>query len=286
MKSLRESIDWTLKYFSFFDFPLTAFEVWKWQRGTMYTYQEVQDELKKNVWPTLGIFHSTPGVANPWGQVFKRHKHYRDAITKYRRVQWYIWLLARLPWVEGIAFCNNLPFHNTKEGSDIDLFILAKPGTVWKTRLFAVGPLRLFKLRPGEAKQHPIDVSFFVSTNAMNLQDLQIGDDVYLAMWITALSPVFERRTGVFDLFWQKNDWAVIQFPQAKVGKRAMFWRVHQRWSLPLFFSESLARDLQKRILPKSLTNPSPESSIVMNDSMLKFHQNDRRKEIANFLCS
>jgi hypothetical protein len=283
MKSLRESIDWTLKYFSFFHFPPTAFEIWKWQRGTKYSYQEVVEELEAG--GGKGIFF-TQLNQNVEDLALERHRRYQDAIAKYRRVQWYVWYLARLPWVQGVAFCNNLPFHNTKKGSDIDLFILTKPGALWKTRLFAITPLRLLQLRPGEAKQHPIDVSFFVSTDSMSLEHLQIeDDDPYLAMWVVALSPVFERSSGVFRTFWDQNMWATKQFPQAVTGGRASFWRSTQRWKLPILFPESLSKQLQEKILPNSLTSPSNFASIVMNDSMLKFHQNDRRKEINAFLC-
>ena len=286
MKTLEESIEWTLKYFAFFAFPLTAFEVWKWQRGTSYSYTQILQGLQQaQSIERQGIFHGHR-LGSIVHAVRSRHAHYRDALAKYRRVGWYTYYLARLPWVEGIAFCNNLPFHNTKRGSDIDLFLLVKSGALWKTRLFALIPLRLFRLRPGEARRHPIDVSFLVATDELSLEHLQIeDDDAYLAMWVTALSPVFERSPVVFEAFWEENAWATSQFPQACTGQRAAFWRARQTWSAPLFFSETFARKLQQRILPEALTSPLPGSSIIMNKSMLKFHQNDRRETIRDALC-
>jgi hypothetical protein len=286
MKTLEESIEWTLKYFAFFAFPLTAFEIWKWQRGTTYSYTQILEGLRRSQnTQRQGIFHGHRLGAIEFA-VPGRHAHYRDALAKYRRVRWYVYYLARLPWVEGVAFCNNLPFHNTKDGSDIDLFLLVKPGTLWKTRLFALLPLRLFRLRPGEAKQHPIDVSFLLATDETSLEHLQIDrDDAYLSMWVTALSPVFERTSIVFEAFWEENTWATSQFSQARTGQRAPFWRARQTWSLPLFFSESFARSLQKRMLPGAITSPGSGASIVMNRAMLKFHQNDRREMIRDALC-
>ncbi|MBU0613920.1 hypothetical protein KJ766_01375, partial [Patescibacteria group bacterium] len=193
--------------------------------------------------------------------------------------------LKRIPSIECIALCNSMPFHFTKPSSDIDLFIIASGGRLWSTRLSAVSPLIALKQRPGEAVKNPIDISFFISGKCLSIEELKIQEnDLYLAVWVQSLVPLYENRAGIFDLFLEKNIWAKKMLPNSENNLPGKL-EVRPIIQLPIGFSEGFAQWVQEKRLPeriKMLANQGTE--VVVNADMLKFHLNDRRQEILQFI--
>jgi len=73
-----------------------------------------------------------------------------------------------------IAIGNALGYGNCSRESDIDLVVVTAPRRIWTVRLLVVAFLRLFRQRPGEHTRDAICPSFFLTTEAMNLEPLQI----------------------------------------------------------------------------------------------------------------
>ncbi|MFA6130921.1 MAG: hypothetical protein WC730_01510 [Patescibacteria group bacterium] len=285
MKSLSETILETAAYFSFFGYPLTRFEIWKWLRNPVrrFSYFEVIQEIDRMVedreLSACGAFLALESVET---QKQERHRRYRHAIKKQHRVHWIVWYLSKIPWARGVALCNNLPFHFTREESDIDFFVITHRHRVWTTRLMAVLPLYLFRLRPHEAKHDPIDVSFFVDEDAFDFSLLRLApDDPYLSVWIRSLVPLYEREPGVFGSFFAMNAWAGWEFPHGRRARRSDDRTRERTWFLPSLLPERLAKYVQLKRLPTTTALMVNQSSdVVVNDHMLKFHLNDRRQEI------
>lgn len=284
----------TIAFFSYFRYPLTSFEVWKWlmEPRASYTLDAVMNTLRHSEWLAerirakngfYGIETESRGIN---AQIQLRHDRFLNAVKKYKKMKRVLAYVARLPGVQGVAVCNSLAIHYTREESDIDLFIITKPGHVWRTRFFAVLPLILFKQRPGEAKKNPVDISFYVTTEAMNLMKLKSGaEDPYLAWWTCALSPVYGREE-VFQPFARHNAWAKIVFPNSRLPKRPVGSRCGKIFSLPtVFFSEQLLEHVQRKKFPEEIAHADEtDSHVVISGDMLKFHKNDRRDEILRFL--
>ncbi len=256
--------------------------------GDVYSYAQVLECLEQSDWlreQGLDSFCgqyavAEPGVVAEWFN--KRQLRYVEAVKKYRKTKWYLAYLRLLPGVQGIAFCNSLSLHFTRALSDVDLFLIVRKSSLWSVRLFSLLPLMLLRLRPAPGRVNAIDTNFFLAEDALNIHRLQLaGGDPYLAWWARALVPMFE--TGeLFPFFLRHNAWAELVFPQSVFARRARLARPLLPFKL-LFLQlpESFARFLQQWKFPSELkARFNQDSTVVVSDSMLKFHKNDRRREV------
>ena len=209
---IEKDVHNTLAYFAYNQYPLTAFEVYKWQYcpERVYSYQEIDKVLKGSDWllNRVGHFEGMYGLGNNLEveqQVAARKRRFLDAVKKQKKACKVVQYISRLPSVRGVAICNSLAYHFTREKSDIDLFVITKSGRVWTARMWAVAPLMLLRQRPGETRKDPVDISFFISEDALNLSELMIDkSDPYLAFWIKTLTPVYGDE-GLWDRFFKEN---------------------------------------------------------------------------------
>jgi len=295
---LERSIYATVAWFSLFEYPVTIFEVWKWlwRPAGEVKMEDVYDALEKSAWLREHVVEDQGfwSLRKAPQKMERRHERFLDALRKYKKLQSALWYLSLIPTVRAVAAVNTLSWWHTRPESDIDLFVVARAGTVWLTRLLAVAPFALLKRRPQEHGRDPFCFSFFVSEDALALESLQIsGGDPYLAMWVKSIVPVFDRG-GFFDRFSGENVWPLQTFPYVSLSKpegvafsprpatspdqeKAM----PRDWTLNILkFFEALARKIQEHRLPKQIIDlANKDSRVVLNDSMLKFHENDRREE-------
>lgn len=283
---LESAVLRTVTYFSYFSYPLTAFEIWKWLLNPTvpYSYKEVvgaldtSEMLQEKVSRQLGFF----GFGNVANQIDDRSRRLADALQKYAALSRYLSYLSRIRAVRGVAICNSLAFHHTTEASDIDLFVITEPGKTWTARFLAAVPLILFRRRPGETKKHPICLSFFAAQSALGLQEVKIGEqDPYLAYWSMTLMPLFDR--GLWQRqFVEENRWVGEHLPNAHGVKRAAAFRARERHRIiPAIFGEKLLKKVQEDHLPRHMKAMSNiDTRVIINDDMLKFHDHDRREEI------
>jgi len=281
------SIFRTLAYFDYFKYPLTSFEIWKWllEPGQATSLAQVIDALETSAWVKAKVFTYQGfyglGPVDDW--VADRHLRFLDASRKYHKVSKAIKLYRHLPGVEGVAVCNSLAWYQTKDTSDIDLFVISEPGQVWSVRMLTTAPAILTRQRPGESQTDPVCLSFFCAASAMNLESLKIGpSDPYLAYWSYSLVPVHDR-SGWLANFRASNEWLKTVLPNAYEVRRAHRFTHRKGWRLPgLRALEKFAKRLQLKRFPKRIhAMMNVDTRVVVNDNILKFHDEDGRAEIA-----
>lgn len=247
----------TVAWFSLFETPVTVFEIWRWlfepdrAYGLDEVYAALEGEgLRGKLVGTDGMWTLAGG--SPGALAAERHARFLDAARKYGKLRRATRYLSRVPGVVGIAAGNTLAWWNTRPESDIDLFIVTRPGTVWTARLLCVLPFALLGRRPGASAVDPFCFSFFASEDALDLSALRLEDgDPYLDYWIRSLVPVF----------------GTVLAPAAPAAVRPSA-------------VERLARRFQFRRLPRRIREMmNRDSRVVITDSMLKFHDRDRRAE-------
>lgn len=286
MSPLEQAIFRTVCWFEVADYAPTAFEVWKW------LYRPPEGVMLEHVMRALEADKRLETVDGYWGRrgaglaerVAARRERYVDALRKMKRVRRAVWWFRLFPWVEMVAVGNTLAWWNTRPESDIDLFIVCAPGTVWLTRLCVVTPFAFLGWRPGPGVQDPLCFSFFVSRNALDMRPLRLSiEDPYFAYWLRSLIPVFDRDT-VFLQLQKENAWAMDEIPNAPgraphpVFTVAPSWFVFPSW---LAWLEPWARRLQEGRLPEKIrAMMNKDTRVVLNDDVLKFHDQDRRAEI------
>jgi predicted nucleotidyltransferase len=273
---VRDSVLTTLAWFDVFDYPLTAVEVARFSSlfATAISIAEARE-----------VLISDPQIAESNGYYFfrgreicvtRRLRRFRSAETKFRRARLIARLFSLWPAVCLVALCNSLAMANADEESDIDLFIVCRPKTLWLTRLVLVAPLMMFGLRPVATNQkNKICLSFIISEEVLDISHLRFaGDDPYLRFWVETLVPLYDVG-GIYEKFRQKNRWVAEAHRSENIQGRSDSHSSNYRLSL----IERLAKRVQLFYFPpgiKALANL--DSRVVISDDILKFHINDRRE--------
>ena len=281
---LRDSLLAALAFFDLFDYPLTLSEIRRYRYGPAGEDVSVA-ELAAAVDPAAveereGYFF-LKGRAEIVGT---RQRRYRLAERKFLKARRFAAWARLLPSVRLVAVCNSLALSNADTGSDIDLFIVCRPGTLWATRLILAGALQLLGLRPRPGREaDTFCLSFFLSEEKLDASGLALpGGDVYLLYWIAALVPVYDAG-GVLEAFVSANGWVRQRLPgfaARETGRRRRSPGVAANsWFLaPLRLFDAPAAKFQQRRFPaeiRSLANV--DSRVVVSADILKLHVIDRR---------
>ncbi len=282
---LREAIIRTVCYFDLFDFPLTRAEV-----KSLLCLNEA-DAAGAEAALALLVAGKTLKENGGCLSLFDRDgleqiraERQLFSARKWRRARRWARIFAALPGVEFAGVGNTLAYDNARDGSDIDFFIVTAPGTIWRTRFFCAALAAAFDLRPKNGdNRDKLCLSFFVTTEALDMRALAIGaDDVYMRYWTRQMKPLSGNPAAVEEFF-SKNHEVARQLSWAssreKIG-RSLVWRL---LSAPLgLLPGAFMRGWQQRHFPKAIVDAAArrDGSVVISDSILKFHVSDRRADI------
>jgi hypothetical protein len=206
-------------------------------------------------------------------------------VQLFERGQKYIQKLSKVPGIEMIAIVNSLSMYATHPDSDIDLFIVTKPGIIWFVRFFST--LILWKhwvWRKNEDVAGNLCLSFFITTEAMDLSKVVIENDIYLYYWIYNLKPIIVKN-NIYGKFLKINNWVKIDREQEIENQKYIIqnWTSNETTILYLYsWINKVIRFLLLRRTMKSKVKLWNPEWIVISDTMLKFHNQDKRKEIRN----
>lgn len=306
VNSLENSILSTLAYFDIFDYPLTLMELYKWiyrarTDGSVFPIGlhnisvALQSDRVRGKIETKNGFYFFKGRQEI---IQRRLNRFHIAHRKYKKVRIKIRVLSLVPFIRFIGICNSLSYANSAADDDIDIFIITKSGKIWWSRFFVVTLLKIMRARPKRGlSKDKICASFFISEGHLNIYDLALGKkDIYFQYWITQIYPIYDAG-GYYRRFCQANMWirdciplwqGVIPIPQRQIVQCG-FWKfayLIKRFnecliSLPIICSlQDKVKRFQFKILPKNLKDlVNKDTRVVMNDEVLKFHDNDRRHE-------
>lgn len=287
--SLRERCLATIAYFDLFDYPLTLEEVHRFFLGE----QPLLPELKS-------FLENEQLVSRQDGYFFLKGRdlitvtrEQREAVSaKYwKKVRVYLPFIQFVPFVRMVGVCNTLSYNNASAESDIDLFIVAQKGRLFFVRFLTVLLFSLLGVRRhGTRIAGRFCLSFYVDESALNLQAIQSGDhDIYLPFWILTMRPVYGRPS--YEKFIRENFWVSKYFgrPLSLVQD---FWRPNFLRLLAILkekiwggsWGDALEKKFREHQMKRHLRKKDffpAESSIVVDEHMLKFHNIDRRKDVA-----
>jgi hypothetical protein len=167
---------------------------------------------------------------------------------------------------------------------------VTKAKRIWITRLIATGTMKLLNLRPKpHKKQDTVCLSFYVTTDSLDLSCSRLGeDDIYFRYWLANLQIIFDRK-NIYSQLIEANNWLRQELPNW--SKKTMNWP-HKLDSfeyksynivMGLLFGwlEGASRIFEKAIMPGELKeNMNKNTNCLINDNMLKLYTTDRREEI------
>ncbi len=212
--NLSSKIIATVAYCDTLDYPMTAFEIWKYLtdvRGqetgkgeegktTLLDVLEglEKGEVKKVVEDHLG-FYFLRGRQELVGQRLERNKISERKFKIAKRV---IFCLKFVPFVRMAALTGRMAMKNTEEKSDIDLLIVLKHGHIYTGRTLVTLLIHILgKRRYGNHIANRICLNFFITDKSLEIT-LQ---DLFSAQEYSFIMPVFGYRT--FHNFQKSNCW-------------------------------------------------------------------------------
>lgn len=287
---LSDSILKTIAFFDLFEFPLTAPEI----KDHLYQFdrplhiKEVEGTLRQMMEEgKLEAIKDYFVLKNRTNLVETRKTRKFIAEKLWNRVKLYSAWMQRMPFIRMIAVCNNLSTDNVDEKSDIDLFVVAEPGHLWTARFFMTCLLHFFGVRRhGSHIAGRFCLSFFMTTNKLNIGELQISpEDPYLAYWTQTLTPIYGE--SMYEEFkkvngsWLKESYGLFFLDFAR---RHLYFLPENRFKQFLekcfgnWFETLLKKTLKKKTL-ESQQKLGPNPSVIVSDDILKFHNEDRRQE-------
>jgi hypothetical protein len=190
--------------------------------------------------------------------------------------------LSRLSGVRFVALANTTALGNARDESDLDFFIIVKAGTIWTTRLLGGGPFKLLgRLPKGEDARDAVCLSYFIADDGLDLSSHALsGDDPYFRHWFLALLPLYDD--GVSSELWEANTKLRERHPFARPWVAPPDLRVGRpTFRIPTLGPvERAARAFQFRWFPAEIRGRmNKDTTVIVNDSALKFHVNDGREE-------
>lgn len=298
MESLKTSITKTLGYFDLFSCPLTQEELYtylfapqeKVSFDTFVRRLDTMQESKEKQFEMCGGYYFFSGREEIIAMRERRVWYIEKKLRIARRAAK---IIRSVPFVKAFFVCNQIQIGVTKK-SDIDVLIVVEQGKLYSTRLFITFLLSLFRLRRGKKKiTDRICLSFYVTDNGLDFSNLKIADpDVYFIHWLTTLIPVYDPQNYLQKIFSQ-NTWASQHLPHAfQPLSRGKEWKIKDN-RLTLFVKKTLEKILKTRmgekfeIMTKKFqlkhmkgnteSVQNKDSRVVISDTLLKFHENDRR---------
>lgn len=262
-KSL-EAIIAVIAFFDLFDFPLTALEIWEDTSHQVFLGEIINLLKQTDKIEEKNGFYFLKGRVEIIGL---RRARYFFSERKMRIARRFAYLFSLCPFVQVVALANSLGFYNLRRGSDLDFFIITSPGKVWLSRLYCAGLAKILACRPTDkVKQDKICLSFYVSADHLNLDDLRLaGGDPYFDYWRRHLLLLYNKN-GIYEKFLAANNLITAAenflIPPGVIG-----------------LTEKIAQKLQLWLLPTNLRILVNQSDgVVINYQVIKLYRRDRRR--------
>ena len=219
----------------------------------------------------------------------------------YKKTKKYINYIKWIPWLKMIWIWNSISMNCSTKKSDIDLFIVTSPNKLWFVRITITLIFSILWVRKTKNKHAwRFCLSFFATTNWLNFWDFAIKNDIYLYFWIIYFKPILDYN-NTYKLFLEQNkSWADFSEYKNIIKNNKNYinfkWnnKKNKEWKYALkevllgySFPTFLNKILKKIFLPKTLKHFEKiwkPSWIIINNNLLKFHNNDIRKEIKSKL--
>ena len=291
----ENSILKTLVYFDLFDFPLTSEELHRWLWRLNISYEDFLDKLKD----VDGVdykdgFYFLPGrkeiIKSRQRAIVWTEKKMKIAKKAVKKLRW-------LPFIQAVFVCNNVALGNPRPESDIDVFIVTKRGRLSLSRFIATTLLQVLGLRPSKkSSTDKICLSFWVTDQALDLRRLTLGKpDIYMVYWLDQLLPLYDPESVQTKII-EQNKWAKKYIPNGlQEYKLLSRWRVDDSGfskKIKILFEKvwnggygdflnerAKAIQAQKIKSVYGYLDQEHDTRVVVSDTVLKFHKNDRREE-------
>lgn len=288
-EELEKAIVNTLIYYDVLGgYPLTAFEVYKY-------LTDCQNILARNIGfdEILKILDSSSLIKQNNGFYFcdnskstakDRIERQKIADRKWQKLRKIVKWLPITPFIRAIAISGSLSINNTKDESDLDLFIVAQYGRIWTVRAFLSGLIQVMGCRRHHHKiKDRICLNWFTTSQypALQLRNLS------RAHFCAQLMPIW--GTEELNNFFNANQWVSQWLPNFyRIGNRnAHLKTIKNRYPNDISnFLEFISNNKIGDLIDQKLANLQKKKIIrKVNPAFLSFNLEDMRKNKQAHLC-
>ena len=205
---------------------------------------------------------------------------WEDEIRLLQKAQKYTTVFRYIPGILCLCVCNSVAMNAAHKDSDIDLFVITKNKRLWTVRILLTFLVALLWQRK-TSREHTgkFCLSFFITENSLNLEEIALKNDYYLSYWTENLIPLINREHSL-ERFQRINTSSPNSLSSRIGGSKRSEWGWGHIWDIWEYI-------LKKIFLPrtkKSFQKLWKPFWVIISDDMLKFHDQDRRKEIREYI--
>ncbi len=280
-----EAVKRMATFFDIFDRPLRKADFEKYLHDSGFKDSNLNGIMEIVPWiESDGEFFYLKGRNNVVGRYIDNRKwllEYREKARKYAK------LFRYLPFVDGVAICNNLSFESVDEDSDIDLFVITSKERIFTARIVSALLFHFLGIRRhGKRIRGRFCLSFYVAGNDFKMKDIALeNEDIYLHFWGRCLVPIYGKNV-VYQLLHNNRDFLNLVNGAIRdtLDDKPGFFKIIVERLLAGGVGDYAENRLEKwhlgrlaGVTAKTGMNPG----LIVNQNILKFHNRDRRKEYA-----
>lgn len=194
MKSLDRAVASTLKYSTFFHFPLDDRKLHLWL---------ISDQIV----PIDDLIKGYPQKLSTSQQNYL-HQSRQISLQKIQLHQSLLNFLNRVPTILGVFVTGSVSVDNARVGDDLDLMIVTRRHSLWLTRFFLIPVLKIkYNLRsPHETRQLSDLVCLNLWLDEGSLQVPQTLQSLYTAHEVLQTRPLIDKNS-IHQHFLSSNSW-------------------------------------------------------------------------------
>jgi hypothetical protein len=288
---LREGILAALAFFSLYDLPLRKRRIYELLYKCSASENDVYKELDRLVLEGRLIQKGERYSIKPWDEA-RLDSNRAEIDKRWKKVDKYFRILSLIPFIEHAAIIHSLAIGNADQESDIDFFIITKPGKLYFVRSLIIIIFKLLGVYKNRLHvKERFCFGYYITSGRLDLSDLLLSeDDPFMAFWFASHAPILGRET--YRRFTDANRWVRNYLPNYSPEYREKYFRRQHKWMketkkvmeyllwLPAAILEPMLRMIHIHHTFRLPENHWPTSSTIAEKDILKLHAIDNRKEL------
>jgi len=271
--------------------PLSAFEIHKYlHKSDAYiefekVFSALEALVSESKISSYNGFYFLPENSN--NKYINRIEKDKASIKKWKDAKRMVWLMQVIPFVRSISVAGSLSMNNVSEKSDIDIFIISKPGRIWTTRTLSMMLTQiLFKRRHDEKIDNKICLNYYIkegkTPEVKNIASANVflrtipiyNSDVYVEF--------FKKNADWFSKYFQNQSPAISQKREVKESAFLQALKTFFEFLLSGWFGdkvENIFAGWQRKRIEKKIKDEKNVTNLIYTDDILMFHWPHPRNE-------
>lgn len=220
---------------------------------------------------------------------FKKYFNIKENPTQveldfYAKTEKYLRYIKWVPGLRMIWIWNSISMNSSTKDSDIDLYVVTTRKSMWFNRIIITLIFQILWVRKTENKHAwKFCLSFFSSLKWMNFSSWKIENDIYLYFWIVYFKPILDYN-NTYSLFIEENSsWARFSSYNNILNDNKNYIKykknINNNDNYLVIILDKIIKLLFIWKTLKTYSSLWKPFWVIINDNLLKFHNNDIRKK-------